>query len=121
MRENERIALDANSPRDHDGITPIPEIEYRVIHRDGSVRWFLNRGTVLRYTDGRPRRVVGTTTGITARKQHERRLAMEYALNRTMSENRDLASSAYQNLFQIAASLDYDHATLWVVDAARDA
>ncbi len=46
----------------------LPEIEYRVFHRDGSIRWFLSRSSVISLNAGEPRRVVGTLTDITFRK-----------------------------------------------------
>jgi PAS domain S-box-containing protein len=56
-----------------EGRTPSYEVEYRLWHRDGSVRWFLMRGSVVR-RDGRPWRVVGTDTDITERKKAEEAL-----------------------------------------------
>jgi len=53
-----------------DGKTSIYETEHRMYHRDGSIRWFLARGSVVRH-DGRPWRVMGTNTDITERKKAE--------------------------------------------------
>jgi len=47
------------------GESPVYEIEHRMIHRDGSVRWFLARGEALRGPGGTPVRIVGTDTDIT--------------------------------------------------------
>ena len=52
------------------------EVEHRMLHRNGSVRWFLARGSVVRQ-DGRPVRIVGTDTDITERK--ESNLALQEA------------------------------------------
>ena len=49
-------------------------VEYRMRHRDGSVRWFMTRGSSV-WERGRPVRLTGTTTEITARKRSE--LALE--------------------------------------------
>ncbi|MBW2428504.1 MAG: PAS domain S-box protein, partial [Deltaproteobacteria bacterium] len=51
----------------------IPEfvVEHRMIHKDGSVRWIMARGTAIRDAQGNPIRVVGTDTDITVRKQAE--------------------------------------------------
>ena len=43
------------------------EVEHRMIHRDGSILWFLSRGTVVR-KHGRASRITGTVSDITARK-----------------------------------------------------
>jgi PAS domain S-box-containing protein len=49
------------------GSIPVVEIEYRMVHRNGDVRWFLTRGSVVR-RHGRPVRMTGTSTDITDRK-----------------------------------------------------
>jgi PAS domain S-box-containing protein len=50
------------------------EFEHRLHHKDGSIRWFLARGTVIRHPDGTPYRLVGTQTDITDRKRAEEAL-----------------------------------------------
>ena len=45
------------------------EVEHRMIHKDGSVRWFLSRGSLLKRADGAPQRMVGTKVDITERKR----------------------------------------------------
>ena len=50
------------------------ENEHRMIHRDGSLRWFLARGSAVRLGDGRAVRIIGTNTDITERKNAEIRL-----------------------------------------------
>ncbi|HUV29481.1 MAG TPA: PAS domain S-box protein [Acidobacteriota bacterium] len=50
------------------------EMEHRMIHRDGSVRWFLSRGKAIRDAEGKPCRIVGTDTDITDRKEAEEAL-----------------------------------------------
>ncbi len=56
-----------------DGRTPVQEIEVRLRRKSGEFRWYLNRGKVVaREPDGRPLRMVGTITDISARKQSER-------------------------------------------------
>jgi|GEM_PF-5752049 len=54
------------------GATPSMEHEFRTVQPDGSVCWLLTRGQVIeRAPDGSPRRMLGTTLDITARKQAE--------------------------------------------------
>ena len=68
------------------------EVEHRMMHKDGSARWFLSRGSLVRHPDGRPHRMVGTKVDIT-----ERRLAAdairenEAVLQATNEELQDLA------------------------------
>jgi PAS domain S-box-containing protein len=48
--------------------------EYRALAKDGSIRWILGRGTVLRDSDGKPVRFIGTCIDITALKRAEEAL-----------------------------------------------
>ena len=83
LLENERRMLDPVAPRNEEGNTLMPEIEFRGLRSDGSVIWFFGRGTVIWGKDGKPLRAIGTCTDITARKQAEDhfRLAVEGAPN----------------------------------------
>ena len=56
LLENERRMLDPIAPRNEDGNTLMPEIEFRGLRSDGSVIWFLGRGTVIWDKDGKPLR-----------------------------------------------------------------
>ena len=53
------------------GQTPEYQVEFRARHWDGSYRWFLSRGVVVRDPDGRPLRFAGTRIDITERKRAE--------------------------------------------------
>jgi PAS domain S-box-containing protein len=56
--------------RDHlEGRTPRYECEYRIHQPDGQWRWLLVRGRCLRDATGKPYRLVGSTSDITAEKQ----------------------------------------------------
>jgi PAS domain S-box-containing protein len=83
LLENEQRMLDPIAPRNEEGNTVMPEIEFRGLRSDGSVIWFFGRGTVIWDKDGKPLRAIGTCTDITARKQAEEhfRLAVEGAPN----------------------------------------
>jgi PAS domain S-box-containing protein len=52
-----------------EGRTNVYEVEHRMLHKDGSLRWFLARGTVIRGPDGSAYRLVGTDTDITELKR----------------------------------------------------
>lgn len=53
------------------GRSPRYEVKHRMMHRDGSVRWFQTRGTVLYNIKDHPFRMVGTDTDITKQMQAE--------------------------------------------------
>ena len=52
-----------------------------MLHKDGSVKWFLSRGSAVRGADGALQRLVGTKVDITGRKRaaEQFRLAIEAA------------------------------------------
>lgn len=52
------------------------ELEHRCVWPDGTVRWLLERGAVVRDPEGSPRRMLGTVQDITERKQAEERLVL---------------------------------------------
>jgi len=58
------------------------DVEHRMIHKDGSVRWFLSRGSLWRHPDGTPHRMVGTKVDITERKRAEEAIHEQEAVLR---------------------------------------
>ena len=56
------------------GLDPLFESEHRLLHRDGSYRWFAWRGLAVLNTEGIAYRLAGSLTDITARKVAEERL-----------------------------------------------
>ena len=69
MHPDDRSRVEA-ALRDHlEGRTPRYECEYRMHQPDGEWRWLFVRGRCLRDVTGKPYRVVGSTTDITAEKQ----------------------------------------------------
>jgi PAS domain S-box-containing protein len=105
---NERRMLDPAAPRDEEGNTLMPEIEFRGLRSDGSIKWFFGRGAVIWGKDGKPLRAIGTCTDITARKQAEEhfRLAVEGAPNGMVITDRNgtivLANSQMEKMFGYA-------------------
>ena len=69
------------------GETPLYEIEHRMVHRDGSIRWFLARGSVTRDAAGAAVSMAGTDTDITERKRGEEALRQAEEINRRIAEH----------------------------------
>ncbi|MBZ0200609.1 MAG: PAS domain S-box protein, partial [Ignavibacteriaceae bacterium] len=66
------------------GETPVYQSEYRILCKDGTYKWILDRGKVVsKFANGKPQRFIGTHTDITSRKimetmlrENEERLKM---------------------------------------------
>ena len=71
------------------------QVEHRMLHRDGTSRWFLSRGTVLRRPDRSAHRMVGTKVDITERKRAEE----------AIEEHRAILEAANQKLQDLAGRL----------------
>jgi len=71
--DKERVYAEINSH--FDGRTPVYISEHRVLCKDGTYKWILDRGKVVSWTEeGKPLRVIGTLADITELKQTEARL-----------------------------------------------
>lgn len=79
---------------------PTGELEQRMRHKDGSIRWFLVRGTVTCDERGVPVRLIGTATDITDRKRAAQ------ALDRAQAEL--LRASKLATLGEFAGSITHE-------------
>ena len=78
-----------------DGLSDVYEIEHRMLHKDGSVKWMLSRGSAIRSTNGTLRRLVGTKVDITQRKQSEE----------LIRENQAILHRSHQHIHELAGRL----------------
>ena len=92
---------------DHvEGRVPVYESEHRILHRDGSYVWVLDRGKVMaRDADGRALRAVGVVSDITPRKLTEGALAQAKA---AAEEARALAEKASEAKSEFLATMSHE-------------
>ena len=78
------------------------ELEYRIVHPDGTVRWILDRKTLIRDAHGEPSRIAGIISDVTerknieeAQKKSEERLREVLANSIDAAYKRNLLTDAY--------------------------
>lgn len=98
------------------GQSDIYEEEYRIRHKDGSLRWLYTRGRIQRDEDNRPIQWVGIVWDITERKRLQERLEAIYRLGHELALLRDEAAIAAQVLETAATTLQTDSASYGLID-----
>ncbi len=80
-----------NAMREHlQGNLPAYEVEYRIKHKNGSYRWFYDRGNIVeRNPDGSPARLIGIVFDITERKLQEEEIIKAKARLEELNATKD--------------------------------
>jgi len=99
--DRERVM--AESTKHLEGLSLHYEIEHRMLHKDGSIRWVLVRGTAMRDKSGKPYRMLGIGTDITERKRAEN------ALRESQEWFRAIFETAEDSIFIKDRNLKYTH------------
>ncbi len=70
--KEDRHVLEENDRKYKAGIIDRHALEYRLLHKDGTIKWVLDRGVVIeKDSAGKPLKIIGTHTDITDRKNAE--------------------------------------------------
>lgn len=88
VHPEDQLGCQTDLTRHFNGETPVYRNEHRLRCKDGSYKWILDRGQIVEWSaDGRPVRMIGTHTDITARKQAEANLQQLKEFNESIAVN----------------------------------
>ena len=113
MHPDDRVAYDEAVRKYLSGETNEFEVESRVHHKDGSIRWMMSRGVAVRDAGGKPIRFLGTAVDVTDRKRAQESLRESEERFRQLAENVDgvfwLEEGGWQRLLYISPA----YTTVW--------
>jgi PAS domain S-box-containing protein len=74
VHPDDRATIEKTARMYLSGALPAFEVEHRMLHRDGSVRWFLTHGTIAEWRGSKPVQMAGTETDVTQHKLEQQAL-----------------------------------------------
>jgi PAS domain S-box-containing protein len=113
---DDKILLIKNDEEYRAGTLESHSKEYRIFHKDGTMKWVLDRGVVIeRDADGKPVRIVGTHTDVSkekemhlelmAQKEKKRKDIVEAVLQAQENEREQIANELHEGVAQVLASV----------------
>lgn len=131
IHPEDKQLVQANDDNYRKGQIDHHRLEYRIIHKDGTVKWVLDRGVVIEKSkEGKPLKIIGTHSDITQQKENENELETTATRLSSLitnlhagvlleSENRTikLVNRQFCNMFNIYA----DPSQLIGIDCSRSA
>ena len=91
-------------------------LDYRILRPDGVVRWVSARGQAFHDETGRAVRMAGVSSDVTERKETERRLALQSAVSRVLTEVSGVEEATPKLIEAVAEALAWELGNLWQVD-----
>ncbi len=112
----DKIRLSKNDEEYRAGTRESHSLEYRIYHKDGTLRWVLDRGVVIEKDEqGRPVRIVGTHTDISKekelqlellkQKEKKRKDIVEAVLQAQEMEREQIANELHEGIAQVLSSV----------------
>ncbi len=92
------------------------KIEYRLRHKSGDYYWFQAVGQAVWDKRGYATRMAGSLLDISRQKLNEKTQITEFAVTQIISQAVDLRIAIPDILRVICENLDWDFATIWIVD-----
>jgi PAS domain S-box-containing protein len=114
VHPDDRAQVMAAAQAHLDGISPEYVCEHRMIHKDGSTRWILVRGMVMRDEAGTPLYLVGTDTDITSLKQ------AQIALQESQAQLQRLAANVPGMIHQLQMTPEGEISLPFVSSGCRE-
>ncbi|HWQ67676.1 MAG TPA: PAS domain S-box protein [Methanospirillum sp.] len=88
IHPDDRARCYADLERYFRGETPVYQNEHRVLCKDGTYKWILDRGKIVEWTDDKlPLRVIGTHSDITDRKHSEEEIKRQAGLIKSLIDS----------------------------------
>ncbi|MBS1510963.1 MAG: PAS domain S-box protein [Bacteroidetes bacterium] len=91
VHPNDKKLLEENNLKYQQGLIDHHTNEYRLIHKNGSIKWVLDRGVVTEFDEnGKPMVIIGTHIDITERKLSEQAIKLKEEKYRSIIANMNL-------------------------------